>query len=392
MSEMRSMNAIEKYIDWAFPKEEYLGRLAKLRSALEEKKLDGTIFHNPEEIYYFSGHNSIGYYSYQHLLIGTDPSIFAFLTRVGETAIASATCIADEIFFWRDMEDPIKIGAEIIKAKGLGAARLGIQESAWFLRPSDYQRMQTLLPEVTFVDISNLGPDLRLVKSPAEIEYVRRAAAVADVGMQAGLATFSDGVREVEIGAAVYNAMLLAGGDYPALPLMLQSGPRSAFLHSFPTERRLRPGDVLNMEVVGCYKRYNANVLRSGVIGKPSSRVRDVYEVMREAVETCTDAVRPGLPAAELDQISHRITERYRKYRLHRTGYSLEAGYPPATMGSMSLIIGDEHVLEPGMVFSIEPNITLYDEGWGLFLGNCVLVTPNGREVLVKTSLDLALA
>src|SRR5690606_16518135 len=97
---------------------------------------------------------------------------------------------------------------------------------------------------------------------------------------------------------------------------------------------------------------------------------------------------------AELDRISRAITERHGRYRLHRTGYGLEAGYPPAWMGALSLSMNDPLVLEPGMVFSIEPTLIYFDrpreQAFSALVGSNVLITESGVELLNTTPLVLA--
>src|SRR5690606_754304 len=89
----------------------------------------------------------------------------------------------------------------------------------------------------------------------------------------------------------------------------------------------------------------------------PRAEFQEAYELICQAFTACVEAAGPGVPGAELDRISRAITERHGRYRLHRTGYGLEAGYPPAWMGALSLSMNDPLVLEPGMVFSIEPTL-----------------------------------
>jgi Xaa-Pro dipeptidase len=378
------------YTERAFPAAEHRGRLDRLRSALRERGLDALIVHAPEDINYLSGFNSCGYYSYQHLLVGADATADVFFTRLVEIGIVRATSIIAEAVYWSDRDDSIAMAADIIAAKGLAWARVGLQESSLYLKLSDYRRLAQRLPDVRFVDASDLLPRLRLVKSALEIDAVRRAAAITDAALQAGLAAVVAGARECDVAAASYEAMFRAGGDPPTYPGTFTSGPRSCFLHGMATERRLQPGDLFVMEPMGCYHRYNTNAIRTAVIGSASAKARDVHAVMAESIEACTAMVKPGVLAEEVDRLSRKITGKYAANRLHRTGYSLEIGYSPGFVGALDLFEGDRTPLEAGMVISIEPNTTFADEGWGMQLGNCVLVTPTGSETLHRTPLDLA--
>lgn len=378
------------YDERAFPEPEYRDRLARLRRVLAQEGLDALLLHAPEDINYLSGFNSCGYYSYQHMLVGADASLHALLTRLVEIGIARATCIPLEMTFWADRDDYVAMTADMIRSKGLAAARIGLQESALYLKLAEFRRLERLLPKVRFVDASAIVPRLRLVKSPREIESVRRAAAITDAALRGGLEAIAEGVRECDVAAAAYAAMFRAGGEPPAYPGTFTSGPRTCFLHGMSTERRLARGDLVVMEPMGCYNRYNTNAIRTAAVGAAPAKAKAVYDCMIESVEACTAIVRPGLEAQEIDRLSRRITAPYAENRLHRTGYSLEIGYPPGFVGALNLLEGDRTVLEPGMVISIEPNTTFYDEGWGVQLGNCVLVTETGHETLHVTPMAMA--
>lgn len=379
-----------RYIEQAFPDAEYHGRLAKLRAKLREAGLDAFIIHSPEDINYLIGFNSCGYYSYQHLMIGADETADCFFTRIVEIGIVRATNIAKDAVYWTDWDDRIAMGADIVARKGLAQGRIGIQQTSLYLSVQDWCRYQALLPSVEFVDASDLLPRLRLVKSPLEIACMRRAAQITDIGLQAGLSAIAEGRRECELSAAVYQAMFAAGGEPPSYPGTFTSGPRTCFLHGMATERRLQRGDLIVMEPMGCYQRYNTNALRTAVIGSPSPKAAEAHQLMEDSVLACTDLVRPGILAEEIDQLGREITGKFAANRLHRTGYSLEIGYAPGFVGALDLRQGDKTPLQAGMIISIEPNTTFPEEGWGVQLGNCVLVTETGREILHHTPIELA--
>jgi Xaa-Pro dipeptidase len=163
------------------------------------------------------------------MLVGADEGVHALLTRLVEIGIVRATCIPLEAEYWADRDDYVAMTADMIAAKGLSAARIGLQESALYLKLAEFRRLERLLPKVTFVDASDVVARLRLVKSPREIESMRRAAAITDAGLRAGIAAIAEGTRECDIAAATYAAMFAAGG---------RAGGLSRHLH-------LRPADLL---------------------------------------------------------------------------------------------------------------------------------------------------
>ena len=120
--------------------------------------------------------------------------------------------------------------------------------------------------------------DLRLVKSPAEIELLREAAHVADLGVSAGIEAIRAGVSDREVMAAIQQALALAGGEFPAYPTLVDA---RGTLHGTPIGKVLRDGDVVYLEVSGVVRRYHCNISRTVVVGEPSARVRELYEVVQ---------------------------------------------------------------------------------------------------------------
>jgi Xaa-Pro dipeptidase len=374
-----------KFIAESFEPSEFRDRLGRLRAAMRAEGLDGILINSPEDIFYLTGFDSCGYYSYQHLMVGLDEGSETLLTRIVEIGIVQATPGVRNAVYWADRDDYIALGAELARKAGLGNARIGVQESSLYLKVNDYRRLTAALSGAKLVDASAILPRLRLVKSPAEVDCMRRAGAITDIGLEAALAAIAEGRRECEIAAAACAAMYAAGGVPPAYPGTFTSGPRTCFLHGMATERDLRRGDLVVLEPMGCFRRYNTNAIRTASLGPASSKAQDAHRLMEESVAACTEMVRPGVVAQEIDRRSRRIHERYARNRLHRTGYSLEVGYSPGFVGAMDLREGDLTPLEAGMVISIEPNTTFPDEGWGVQLGNCILVTATGHEVLHRT-------
>lgn len=373
----------------AFSLEEYSDRVSRTRQAMAEHGIDVLLAYAPEDIYYLCGFDSPGYYAYQFLALPREREPVLFVQEV-EQAIADDTTWVEDVRPWAHGEDNVGRTIELIKELIGDTGTIGYQGQASFFRVATYERLRKELSNHDFVDASDIVAEMRLIKSPAEIAYVRQAARYADIGMQVAIDAVHEGVKETEVAAAMYDAIYRAGSGYAGMPFLISSGPHSAYLHGTATERKVRSGEVVTMEVGGVAARYNVNMLRSAVVGEPSERVIKIHAVLEEAVLAAEEAVKPGVPVADIDRITRKITAEYDKYRLHRTGYGLEAGYPPAWMGILSIHEADPHVLAPGMVFSIEPTIAMYDQDLGVVLGDQVMVTDDGCEVLTKTPLDLA--
>ncbi len=183
---------------------------------------------------------------------------------------------------------------------------------------------------------------------------------------------------------------MAAGGQSTASPMNLVSGPRAVFSHGFPTERVVEAGDVIQGEWGASYHLYHCTIGRMWSLGQPPARVREVYAVVREACDAVIAGARPGVPMEELHQAAMEVLgSRYERYAVHKTGYLIKAGFPPAWGDALSLAPGHSTPLEEGMQFSVEPPVFIPDEGIGVRIIDNLLVTASGAELLSRTSRDL---
>jgi Xaa-Pro dipeptidase len=373
----------------AFPIDEYKTRIEKIKKVMEHRRIDLMLITSPENIYYVSGFDSIGYYQHQVLFLSLAGGQPVLLVQAVEETLAHATSWLDSFELWAHGMDPIEITIDKIKELVGDSPNIGVEKAGWWLKIGTYEKIKENLPKATFSDVSDLIPELRIYKSELEVEYVRRAAELSDIGLQKAIEAVQEGVTENDVAAEVYHALFKNGSEYSPIPFLINSGSKSASLHGTSTDKVIEKGDVVTLELGGVCNRYTVNPLRTVVVGKPSEKIKEIHGLLHDALTEATAAVKPGVPVGELDRITRRITKKYDFGRLHRTGYGLEAGYPPAWMGNLSILNGDPHILEPRMVFSIEPTIVVRDEGFGVVLGNNILVTENGHEVLNKLPLDL---
>jgi Xaa-Pro dipeptidase len=341
----------------------------------------------PEQYNWLSGYEPTSTFFYQVLIVPADDQPLTLLCNKAELALCDETCwVADVRVLWT-YEDQVARTLEVMSDRGLisGLRRLGLSLSSYYLKPAHAFQLRDGLPGVEFVDTSQPLDDLRLVKSPTEIEHLRRAAHIADLGVVAGVNAIHEGMTDRDAMAAVQHAVSLNGGQFPAYPGLVDA---RGTLHGTPVGRILKPGDVIYLEVDGVVRRYHANISRSVVIGEPSDEIAGMYRMVRDTLDRATDAMRPGVSVKELVEL---VAEHHRGYEDNtwgRFGFSCEITYPPHWIGALSLMKGDTHVLEPGMVITMEPGLAYY-KGVTFGLGNNVLVTDHGPEVLNNVSTEL---
>ncbi|HEY2767515.1 MAG TPA: Xaa-Pro peptidase family protein [Solirubrobacteraceae bacterium] len=366
--------------------QEYTERLAKTRRWMHEHDVDLLVLNQPEHYNWLSGYDPTSVFYHQSLIVPAADEPLTLICNKAELALCEETCWVPDVRVVWTHEDQTARTVEVLRERGLlGARRIGLNLMSYHLRPRFALEFRDSLPAADLVDVTAVLDDLRLLKSPAEIEYLRRAARVADIGVSAGIDAIAPGVSDRDVMAAIQHAVSAAGGEFPAYPFLVDA---RGTLHGTPIGKVLQHGDTVYMEVSGVVRRYHCNISRTVVLGEPSARLRELYAVVKDALDRATDALRPGVSVREVVELVAKLQSGYEQNTWGRFGFSMEIAYPPIWIGGLSLMRGDEHVLEPGMVITMEPGLA-YADGDTMMFGNNVLVTDGDPEVLNDVPTDL---
>ncbi|SFD34131.1 Xaa-Pro dipeptidase [Bosea sp. CRIB-10] len=375
-----------------FAAEEFAGRRARARRVMAEQGLDWLVLFHPVSIRWLTGSDAKSYQEFQCLLVPAADGRIAMMAREGERAEILDDALVDrlETFGGGENEDPIPRFARLADELGVLAGRVGVEVPAYYLHPHHHTAIRDLFGSA-FVEATNLVHDLSLVKSPAELGYIRRAAAIADEVLPVFGAALRAERSELEIAGEVYGALLARGSGLAASPINLVSGERSCYSHGAPTERRLRAGDYGSVEYGATFRRYTATLGRQFCLGQPSARMRELYEIARHACDACIAQIREGAPATAPHEAARRVIGEagLEHGRVHTSGYGLAPGFPPSWGEPMHMIGGSRYTLRAGMVVSVEPPVFLHEERLGARIIDNVLVTRDGCELLSRSSRDL---
>ena len=377
-----------------FTAEELAARRKAAGDELADRGLDGLLVFRQESMYYLTGYDTFGYVFFQCLYMGLDGETLTLLTRTPDVRQAEHTSVIEDIRVWYDAEgvDPARDLKEILEEHGCGGKRLGIETDAYGLTGYNLKRVEAALGGFCeLVEASDLVTRLRMVKSPAEIGYVREAARLADLGLDRALEVAAPGVFEGEVLAALQGAIFAGGGDFPANEVIIGSGPRALLFRYAAGMRRMDPVDQLSLEWAGSYRHYHAAMMRTLAVGEASSYRRYLHAVVREALEEMTAALTPGRPVGEVDDAHRRVldTAGLEKHRFAACGYSLGTTFSPNWMDRPMLFSGNLVPAEPGMVFFLHCVVVDSERGVAMSLGRTCLVTGAGRESLSTRPLDL---
>lgn len=377
-----------------FALSEFHERHGRVRTEMAAQDLELLIVIAPANIQYLIGSRTKSYQEFQCLLFPLDPDErLVVLTRLAEVAEYTDLSLADEVHGWggREPEDAVEVLGGIMRERGMLTRRIGLEVPLYYLSVQDHAKLRDLLGHTEAADATRLVEDLKLVKSPAEIAYIRRAAAITNTAMQVAVDAIAEGVTECAVAGAVYQSLLAQGGDSPASPLNFATGERSCYGHGAPSERVLRAGDYMNLEFGGAYRRYCVTIGRQLCLGAPTDRMVELYDAAREASDACIALMRPGTPAVvPHDAAKQVLVDRgLDEFRVHTTGYGIAPGYPPSWGESIHMFADSDYVLEAGMMLSVEPPVMIHGERLGARLIDDILITDDGPELITTFERDL---
>jgi Xaa-Pro aminopeptidase len=274
---------------------------------------------------------------------------------------------------------------EIIRRKRL--KRIGFEATRVIY--DSYQRLKQTLPLAAA--LKPIGPvieKLRMIKSAAEIERIRRSVRTNSEAFESTVKSIRPGVSEMAIAAELEFKMRRLGAEKAAFETIVASGARTALPHAQPSQQQTAVNELLLIDMGSCQNGYMSDMTRMLFLGRPSHRVRSIYRAVLNAQLAAIDTVRAGVTAGQVDRKARQVleSEGLAKEFVHSTGHGLGLEiHEPPRVGKK-----DPTRLEAGMVITIEPGAYVRGFG-GVRIEDTVLVTKNGCEVLTPTSKELML-
>ncbi len=376
-----------------FSRDEFARRRSRAVAKVAERGLDGLLMFRQESMYYLTGYDTFGYVFFQCLYLGADGAL-TLLTRSPDLRQARHTSTIEDIRVWADRAgaDPAEELRAILAGHGCKGQRLGVELEAYGLTGRSWQRLDAALAGFCALeDTSELVSELRLVKSPAELAYVQRAAELADRALDEANRLAVAGAFEGDILAAMQGAVFAGGGDYPGNEFIIGSGRDALLCRYFSSRRRLDAQDQLMLEFAGVHRHYHAALMRTVIVGRASRRQRDMHAVCRDALAAAEEALKPGRPIGEVFDACTRTFDRagHRDNRLNACGYAMGATFSPSWMDWPMFYTGNPVIAEEDMVFFLHPLLMDSANGLAMAVGETVRVTDTGCERLSQASLDL---
>ena len=345
----------------------YSKRINRAAGLLRKHGIDSILVTRPQNVRYLSGYT------------GEDACLFITGSK--------RYLITDERFALQAKRDVSGFGVIIANtpvndiifrlARKHKVKRLGFESS--HLSYAAYERIHSGAPGCEIVSVHGMIEALRQVKDRLEIELIRNSVNILENAVAYFNSILKPGLSENDLAAKTEYFIRAASGEWASFELIVASGANSAFPHARPSDRIIRPNDMVLLDLGVSYEGYKSDLTRVFFLGKIDSEHRKIYSIVREAQRRSIKAIRPGAKISDIDKIARGFING--KGYGRRFGHSLGHGIGLEVHESPSVSSSNHAVLKPGMVFTVEPAV--YVPGWGgVRIEDMVLVTTKGCEVL----------
>ncbi len=354
-------------------------RLARLRRLIAEAGYDAVVAMSPDNVTYAAGFTVPSQrWSRRRLVMAVvlpEGPTRQIVVNIEESLTRAVTWLDEVVSYNEFTQHPVDLLADSLRELVGVKARVGIELD--FIPQAAYARLLSLLPELRIEDVSQFLLGARAVKMPDEIEALRWIGRTAQSAIHQAVGVTRAGETELDLAHRISVGMLERGADTVA-ELIVASGERSGHANPFPTDRRLESGEMVRLNGFGYKNNYPSDVTRTAVVGPPNQAQTDLWKRMLELRQDVFDMIRPGRTTQEIYQSYSKRVEQlgYRPIDFVGHGLGLQVHEPPY-IGRHG---NDE--LRAGMVFAIEPIVTLPEGDWGFQIEDEIVVTDRGCELL----------
>ena len=376
----------------AFEESEYRDRIRRARRRMADAGIDVMLCSHPANMCYLTGYDGWSFYVHQLVVVPVDEAEDPIWIGRGMDANAArvTTFLADDrIVAYSDdyvhsqTKHPLEFVGALLRERGYERARIGTEMDTFYFPARSLLSLQRTLPEADIVDATTLVPWVKVVKSPAELEYMERAARICERAMHTAVDAIHTGNRQCDAAAEIFRTQIAGtedyGGDYTAIVPMLPTGEGTNTPHLTWNDNRFRTGEATIVELAGCYRRYHCPMARTVQLGTPPKRLDDTARVVVEGLNHALETARAGETAEGVEAAWRRTIERHGISKESRLGYSTGLNYPPDWgEGTVSIRPGDRTELQENMCLHVIAGIWLDD--WGVEISECIRVTASGGE------------
>ena len=373
-----------------FSREEFSQRQQKTRKHLQKLELDGLLLFKIEDMYWLTGYESDGFCIFGSMFIGTDGAL-THLARPADLGNLSYSSICEDVRISPDTEDSTRAEhiKDMLRSLGMEGKKIGIQVDTMGLTPRLFLEISAILDgwcELT------VAPDfiriLRLVKSPQELNYFRKAGEVMDIVMDKVIEATYPGAFEGDIYATFYDTLFRLDADLPAHIPPLGSGESALNLRYTTKRKNVSENDQVTLELGLAYRHYHVACMGVVLTGPEiNKRHLKMHKTSVTALDEVQAALRPGTTVGELFDIYKETLEEHGEHDAVLTvaGYTMGAMWPPTWMEEPMIFEGNPLVLEENMTFFTHMILNDRETGLSMAVGETAIVTKDAPEIITHT-------
>jgi Xaa-Pro dipeptidase len=376
-----------------FNRDEFAARQSRAREEMAKAGLDGLLIFRQESMYYLTGYDTGGYSMFQGMYLGAGGSL-ALLTRSADQRQARLTSVVEDIRIWTDREgaDPAAELRDMVADYGGRGKRIGVEYHAYGLTAQRGKMVDRAFAGFCeLIDASDLVRVLRLVKSPAELVYLRKAGQLVEEACAVSQRMTRPGASVGAIYGEMMNTILRGDGDPSASRWPVGCGEEALLVRYHTGHGTVVPRDQVQFEIAAAYRHYHAALMYVILTGESDPRYRHMFDACAEALDACEAALRPGNTVGQVFEAHARVLTKtgYDGHFLNACGYTMGATYPPTWMDWPMIYAGEPQVLAPNMVFFLHMILLNSDTGLSMSLGETSVITETGCEPISRAPRDL---
>ncbi len=378
----------------AFEKEEYEIRISKVRKSMDEKNIEVLIVTDPSNMAWLTGYDGWSFYVHQCVVLSLEGEPFWYGRGMDANGAKLTVFMQHEnIIGYPDdyvqnpEKHPMDYLSEILTEKNWAQKTIGVEKDNYYFSASCLESLQRNLVQANFVDSTGLVNWQRTVKSPRELEFMRKAARIVEKMHARIFEVMEPGMRKNDLVAEIYHSGITGtedgGGDYAAIVPMTPTGADASAPHLTWDDQPIPNNSGTFFEIAGCYRRYHCPLSRTIYLGQPPQKYLDVEKAVLEGIEAGLEAAKPGNFAEDIEAAWRKTISKYGYEKESRCGYAIGLSYPPDWgERTVSFRKGDKTVLEPNMTFHFMP--ALWFDDWGLETTESIVITDSGVETLAN--------
>lgn len=349
-------------------------RVDKLRQALNKAGFEAIIIASPHNRRYLSGFTGTS----GTLLITAADSIL--LTDFRYTTQASGQAAGFTVV--EHGPKPIASVRDLLLERGIRSVAFEQSHVVY----ADYMAWKEQLGEVELRPAGAIVEELRTIKDEQELATIQEACRLADAAFAHVQQMIQPGVKEIDLALELEMFMRVRGAAATSFDTIVASGARSALPHGVASEKAVEQGDFVTFDFGALYNGYCSDLTRTVVVGKPSDKHREIYNIVLEAQLHALEHIRPGMTGHEADALARDVIAKY-GYG-DRFGHSTGHGFGLEIHEQPRLAKQSQTVLTPGMTVTVEPGIYIPGFG-GVRIEDDIVITDSGIKILTSSPKEL---